>query len=73
MNRIKRVLKLSRGSGIETRPSIRPLDDPFYNRSATPSLTEIDELFRKAGVDLTIQACKRALREWGGDSKDDGG
>jgi type III polyketide synthase len=65
--RIKRVLQLSRASGIETRPSIRPLDDPIYNRSTAPSLTEIDRLFRKSGVDLTVQACKRALREWGGD------
>lgn len=35
-----------------------------------PSISELDRFFRKSGVDLTVQACKKAMRESGSAPKD---
>lgn len=48
---------------IESRSVIKPVEDPFWSRSIAPNISELDQFFRKAGVDLTVQACKKALRE----------
>jgi type III polyketide synthase len=63
---MKKLLAINRSSGIKQRASIKPSDAPAWNRAVPPSCTELDEVFRTAGVDLTVQACKKALKEWGG-------
>jgi type III polyketide synthase len=68
--RVKRLLALNRLTGIEARASILPFDKGFATLSTPPSIHEIDKIFSKAGVDLTVQACKKALKEWGGSYKD---
>ncbi|KAL8671107.1 MAG: hypothetical protein Q9168_004389 [Polycauliona sp. 1 TL-2023] len=55
---------------IESRSIIKAIDDPFWSRSVAPTLGELDRLFRSAGVDLAVQACKKALREAGLSTKD---
>lgn len=50
-------------SGIETRASTLSLDSGFCCQQQVPSISDIDLNFRKAGVDLTAQACRKALRE----------
>ncbi|KAL8992697.1 MAG: hypothetical protein Q9169_006905, partial [Polycauliona sp. 2 TL-2023] len=55
---------------IESRSIIKALEDPFWSRSVAPSISELDRLFRSAGVDLAVQACKKALRESGIPEKD---
>ena len=48
---------------IESRSSIKPYEDPFWSRSVPPGISELDRIFRKTGVDLSVQACKKALRD----------
>lgn len=60
---IKRLLQLNQTTMIESRPIIKAVEDPFWPRSVAPSISDQDLLFRRAGVDLAVQACKRALRE----------
>ncbi|WPH03561.1 Hypothetical protein R9X50_00644200 [Acrodontium crateriforme] len=67
---LRKVLGINRKTGIETRSSVQTFDDGFCAQKLPPSITEIDNFFRKAAVDLTAQACEKALKEWGG-SKDD--
>ncbi|KAI9784348.1 MAG: hypothetical protein M1839_002409 [Geoglossum umbratile] len=63
---MKKLLEINRSTGIDTRATIRSYDDAFWNRSTPPTIADLDGFFRKAGVDLTVQACKKALGEWGG-------
>lgn len=66
-HRIKKLLEISRNTGIDTRSTIRSFESGLgFNRFAPQDVSEQDSLFRKAGVDLTVQACKKALKEWGG-------
>ena len=55
---------------IQSRSTIKAFEDPFWSRSVPPSISELDRFFRKAGVDLTVQACKKALRESGSSPSD---
>lgn len=55
---------------IQSRSTIKAYEDPFWSRSVAPSISELDRFFRKAGVDLTVQACKKALRESGNKPSD---
>ncbi|KAL8646873.1 MAG: hypothetical protein Q9226_006675, partial [Calogaya cf. arnoldii] len=65
--RIKKLLEISRTTGIDTRSTIRSFESGLgFNRAAPQGVSEQDSLFRKAGVELTVQACKKALKEWGG-------
>lgn len=50
-------------SGIETRASTLSLDTGFCCQQQVPSISDIDTNFLKSGVDLTAQACRKALRE----------
>ena len=50
---------------IESRSSIKAYEDPFWSRSVPPGISELDRIFRKTGVDLSVQACKKALRDAG--------
>jgi len=50
---------------IKHRSTIKAYEDPFWSRSTAPSISELDRIFRKAGVDLAVQACKKAMRESG--------
>ena len=52
---------------VSKRSTIRSFESGLGSNRPTPSdVSEQDALFRKAGVDLIIQACRKALREWGG-------
>ncbi|KAL8848057.1 MAG: hypothetical protein Q9221_006917 [Calogaya cf. arnoldii] len=60
---IQKLLQMNRGTMIESRQMIKAIEDPFWCRSVTPSIGELDRCFRSAGVDLAVQACKKAMRE----------
>ncbi|KAJ5836386.1 hypothetical protein N7447_002412 [Penicillium robsamsonii] len=60
---IKKLLQVNRSTGIETRSAIRPYEVGFATQKNPPSISEIDQFFRQAGVDLAVEACKKALRE----------
>jgi fungal type III polyketide synthase len=63
--RLKKLLAINRTTGIQTRAAIRSYETGFANQSEAPSINEIDEFYRQAGVDLTVQACRKALKECG--------
>lgn len=48
---------------------MRTYEHGFGAHSEPPSLVDLDRFFRKVGVDLTTQACEKALREWGGNKE----
>lgn len=68
--RLKKLLAVNRTSGIQTRALVRPYDKGFTNLSAPPTISDLDTFYRKAAVDLTVQACRKALKEWGGSYED---
>jgi type III polyketide synthase len=63
---LKKLLQINRSSGIDTRAAIRNYESGFASRPDPPSITELDAFYRQAGVDLAAQACRKAIREWGG-------
>lgn len=69
-HRFKKLLAVNRSSGIETRALVRPYDKGFTNLTNPPTICELDVFYRQAGVDLTVQACRKALKEWGGSYQD---
>ncbi|KAI4214643.1 MAG: hypothetical protein LQ351_002716 [Letrouitia transgressa] len=60
---IKKLLQVNQTTLIQSRSTLKPYEDPFWSRSIAPTISELDRIFRKAGVDLTVQACKKALRD----------
>ncbi|KAL9000149.1 MAG: hypothetical protein Q9188_005740 [Gyalolechia gomerana] len=67
---IKKLLQVNQTTTIQSRSTIKAYEDPFWSRSVAPSISELDRFFRRAGVDLTVQACKKALRDAGLSAKD---
>ena len=63
-------MAINRTTGIETRASVQSYDSDFVNQTAPPSVSEVDAFYRQAGVDLAVQACRKALKEWGGEYSD---
>ncbi|KAL0934959.1 chalcone synthase B [Colletotrichum truncatum] len=67
---LARLLKLTMTSGIETRASTMDFETGFGCHTEIPTIDQLDARFRKVGVDLTVQACRKALRDWGGNAED---
>ncbi|KAK8023587.1 hypothetical protein PG993_011653 [Apiospora rasikravindrae] len=61
-----KLLKINRRTGIDARPAIHPYETGFGCESEPPNIQDIDNCFREHGVDLAVQACHKALAEWGG-------
>lgn len=68
--RLTKVLSINRYTGIDTRASIAEVDHPLVNQATAPSITQLNEVFRKEGVPLSVNACKKAIAEWGGKPED---
>ncbi|RMZ80056.1 hypothetical protein DV738_g3094, partial [Chaetothyriales sp. CBS 135597] len=60
---IKRLLQINQTTGIETRAAVRTYENGFGSQSTPPTIEDIHALFRQTGVDLAVQACRKALRE----------
>lgn len=69
-NSINQLLKINKATGIATRASINSYESGFGRSDVPPSIAEIGQMWRKGGVNLTVQACKKALKEWGGEYSD---
>ncbi|KAL8691954.1 MAG: hypothetical protein Q9218_002916 [Villophora microphyllina] len=67
---LKKVLSINRFTGIETRAAIGDVDHPLVNKPNAPSIKELNALFREEGVRLSVNACKKAIKEWGGSVDD---
>ena len=62
---LKQLLSINQSTRIETRSSIRSWEDLLHDPDPL-DISAQDAYFRSAGVDLTVQACQKALAEWGG-------
>ncbi|KAL8776591.1 MAG: hypothetical protein Q9213_008213 [Squamulea squamosa] len=67
---LKKILSINRFTGIETRAAIGEVDHPIVNQPNPPSIKELNDLFRVEGVRLSVNACKKAIQEWGGSVDD---
>lgn len=61
---MKRLLEINRTTGIETRSAVLDYSTDHAADGIPTSLAGMDFLFRTAGVDMTVQACKKAIQEW---------
>ncbi|KAH8777191.1 chalcone synthase B [Hyaloscypha finlandica] len=68
---LKKLLRLTHNCGIDTRASTLNMETGFGCQEEIPTITDLDHWFRKHGVDLTAQVCRKALREWAGDAAED--
>ncbi len=57
-------------TGIATRASINSYESGFGRSETLPTIAEIGQMWRKDGINLTVQACRKALKEWGGEYSD---
>ncbi|EAT82887.2 hypothetical protein SNOG_09622 [Parastagonospora nodorum SN15] len=67
---INQLLKINKATGIATRASINSYESGFGRSEMPPTITEIGQMWRNGGVNLAVQACKKALKEWGGEYSD---
>ncbi|KAL2056118.1 hypothetical protein ABVK25_003761 [Lepraria finkii] len=63
---LSKVLSINRFTGIDTRAAIGTVDHPLVNQPNAPNITELNACFRTEGVRLSVNACKKAIAEWGG-------
>lgn len=69
-SRLTKVLSINRYTGIDTRAATGDVDNPLVNQSTAPSITQLNDYFREEGVRLSVNACKKAMGEWGGRPQD---
>ncbi|KAI3391560.1 hypothetical protein diail_7154 [Diaporthe ilicicola] len=68
---LKKLLQINKTTGIDTRASAIDYGCDFTDTNPCPrSISELDTFYRAAGVDITVQACRKALEEWGGTYQD---
>ena len=65
--RLDKVLMINEFTGIETRSAIGNIDHPIANQPQPPNIAELCEVFLDHGVKLSVDACRKALDQWGGD------
>ena len=63
---MKKVLSINRFTGIETRAAVGDVDHPLVNSKTAPGIGELNTYFQQEGVRLSVNACKQAIKEWGG-------
>ncbi|KAI9159112.1 Phenol 2-monooxygenase [Paramyrothecium foliicola] len=67
---LKKLLQINRATGIDSRASISDFETDFCCQPDPPSITDLDDFFRREGVKLASKACHKAIREWGGALQD---
>ncbi|MCJ1307361.1 hypothetical protein MMC25_001007 [Agyrium rufum] len=67
---LKKVLAINRYTGIESRATIGNVDHALVNQPSAPTITDLNTVFREEGVKLSVGACRKALKEWGGSIED---
>ncbi|KAM5457534.1 hypothetical protein MaudCBS49596_000729 [Microsporum audouinii] len=67
---LKKLLEINHGSGIDTRSAIQSFEKGFGCQAEPPSIKELDGFYRENGVNLAVQACRKALGEWAGRPSD---
>ncbi len=68
--RLEKVLYINEFTGIETRSTIATINEPLANRPEPPSIAELSKVFLDHGVKYSVEACLKAVAQWGGDLSD---
>jgi fungal type III polyketide synthase len=63
---LNKILSINRYTGIQTRSAVGDAEHPLINQPNPPTIEQLNELFMQEGVQLSINASKRAIVEWGG-------
>lgn len=58
-------MQINRSTGIKSRSAVCDYETGYGTQEELPTVSDMDRLYRKVGVDLTVQACKTALQEAG--------
>ena len=61
------MLKINEYTGIDTRSAIGTIDHPIANGPDPPTIAELCDVFLDHGVKLSVEACQKAIKQWGGD------
>ena len=61
--RVSKLLQINQTTKISSRSIILPPENQFWWRAVEPDISELDGFFREAGVELAVQACRKALSE----------
>jgi fungal type III polyketide synthase len=69
-SRLEKVLYINEFTGIETRSTIATINHPLANRAEPPTIGELSKIFLDYGVQLSVEACRKAVADWGGDLSD---
>lgn len=62
-NSFRRLLHVNHNTGILSRPTITDHSNWTKADATAPTIDEISQVFRTAGVNLTVAACNKALQE----------
>lgn len=68
--RLEKVLYINEFTGIETRSTIATINEPLANRPEPPTIAELSKVFLEHGVKYSVEACLKAVAQWGGDLSD---
>ena len=67
MLRISKLLEVNTKTGIDSRGLIAPFGQPLWeDKASPPSIEQTDAFFRKHATRLAVGACRKAIKEWGG-------
>ncbi|KAK5467666.1 hypothetical protein LTS15_000639 [Exophiala xenobiotica] len=64
---LDKVLTINEYTGIDARSAIGNIDHPIANGPEPPTIADLCDLFLDYGVKLSVEACRKALEQWGGD------
>ncbi|GAB1201015.1 hypothetical protein APSETT444_010399 [Aspergillus pseudonomiae] len=65
---LQKSLEINRKSRIEHRYSVLDPDQEYWCQHEVPTISEFDALFKQYGIPLAVNACNRAIADWGGRS-----
>ncbi|KAL9616671.1 MAG: hypothetical protein Q9160_008494 [Pyrenula sp. 1 TL-2023] len=68
---VLKLLEVNRKTHIDTRGLIAPFGQSLWeDKTRPPNIEETNALYRKHALQLSSRACQKAIKEWGGHTKD---
>lgn len=68
VHRMEKVLYINQFTGIDSRSSLATVDHPLVNMPESPSIAQLGQAFLEHGVKFSVEACRKAIANWGGDT-----
>ncbi|KAE8143615.1 thiolase-like protein [Aspergillus pseudotamarii] len=63
---LQKTLEINRKSRIEYRYSVLDPDHEYWHQHQVPTIRECDVIFKQYGIPLAVDACNKAIEDWGG-------